>query len=141
MERFFVRDFSLPDYNEVFELWESLGLSRKERGDTAEVITNTIENGGKLFLLIDSQNYKIIGTSWLSNDHRRLYLHHFAVKKEYQGQGLSHILVDESLKFVKELKLQVKLEVHQSNQKAINLYKKSGFKFLGDYDVYIVRDV
>jgi ribosomal protein S18 acetylase RimI-like enzyme len=35
----------------------------------------------------------------------------------------------------------VKLEVHSSNIKAINLYKKFGFIPLGDYHVYIIRDI
>ncbi len=34
----------------------------------------------------------------------------------------------------------VKLEVHRSNKRAIELYKKAGFSYLGDYDVYIIRD-
>jgi ribosomal protein S18 acetylase RimI-like enzyme len=41
----------------------------------------------------------------------------------------------------KEIGLQIKLEVHQSNERAINFYKKAGFKRLGDYDVYIIRDL
>jgi ribosomal protein S18 acetylase RimI-like enzyme len=36
---------------------------------------------------------------------------------------------------------QVKLEVHSTNLKAINLYKKFGFKHLGEYNVYIIRDI
>ena len=36
---------------------------------------------------------------------------------------------------------QVKLEVHSINLKAINLYKKLGFKHLGEYNVYITRDI
>ena len=36
---------------------------------------------------------------------------------------------------------QVKLEVHSTNLKAINLYKKLGFKHLGEYNVYITRDI
>ncbi len=36
---------------------------------------------------------------------------------------------------------QVKLEVHRSNNVAVELYRKAGFEFLGDYDVYIIRDI
>jgi len=36
---------------------------------------------------------------------------------------------------------QVTLEVHKSNEPAVNLYKMFGFKYLGDYDIYIIRDV
>jgi ribosomal protein S18 acetylase RimI-like enzyme len=47
----------------------------------------------------------------------------------------------ESLKIAKELGLQVKMEVHVGNERAIHFYKKCGFKRLGDYDVYIIRDL
>jgi ribosomal protein S18 acetylase RimI-like enzyme len=60
---------------------------------------------------------------------------------ECQGKGLSKILLKESLQFVKSNGAQVKLEVHSTNIKAINLYKKFGFKHLGEYNVYIIRDV
>ncbi|MDI3526842.1 MAG: hypothetical protein PWR03_1025, partial [Tenuifilum sp.] len=49
-------------------------------------------------------------------------------------------LTIESLKYVKEKGYQVKLEVHKNNTRAINLYKQFGFQYLGDYDVYIIRD-
>lgn len=74
-------------------------------------------------------------------DGRRIHLHHFGILPDYQGKGLANLLVESSLKFVKEKGYQVKLEVHESNLKAINLYKKAGFEYLGDYDVYIIRDI
>jgi ribosomal protein S18 acetylase RimI-like enzyme len=49
--------------------------------------------------------------------------------------------MNESLRFVKDKGYQVKLEVHSSNKKAINIYKKSGFTHLDGYDVYIMRDI
>ncbi len=54
---------------------------------------------------------------------------------------MSKPLLRASLKIVKELGLQVKLEVHVDNAKAIHFYEKAGFKRLGDYDVYIIRDL
>ncbi|MBC7124579.1 MAG: hypothetical protein H5T24_03030, partial [Bacteroidales bacterium] len=50
-------------------------------------------------------------------------------------------LTRESLRFVKAKGYQVKLEVHRNNIAAINLYKQFGFQYLGDYDVYIIRDL
>ncbi|RLD73184.1 MAG: hypothetical protein DRJ10_18120 [Bacteroidetes bacterium] len=89
----------------------------------------------------DSNNEKIIGSSWLTNDGRRLYLHHFCILPKYQSKGLSKTLLDKSLAFAKEVNLQIKLEVHRDNTIAKELYHKGGFKYLGDYEVYIIRDV
>ena len=68
-------------------------------------------------------------------------MHHFGIIPGHQGKGLSAELLRESLRFVKEKGYQVKLEVHRTNEKAVNLYKKAGFEYLGDYDVYIIRDI
>ncbi|MDD3860240.1 MAG: N-acetyltransferase, partial [Bacteroidales bacterium] len=87
------------------------------------------------------QTQKIVGTSWITNDSRRLYLHHFGILPEYQRKGLANILMDESMKYASQLKLQIKLEVHKNNEIARNLYIKYGFKYLGDYEVFIVRDI
>jgi ribosomal protein S18 acetylase RimI-like enzyme len=54
--------------------------------------------------------------------------------------GYAHLLMEESLNFAKTTGKQIKLEVHESNHVAIRLYKKWGFNYLGDYEVYIIRN-
>jgi len=53
---------------------------------------------------------------------------------------LATSLLETSLAFAKETGLQIKLEVHQQNKKAIELYQKAGFINLGDYGVFIIRN-
>jgi ribosomal protein S18 acetylase RimI-like enzyme len=137
----YIRDFSESDYPEVLRLWESLGLGGAHRGDDAQVILHTIQMGGQLMLLVEKGSELIVGTSWLTVDGRRTYLHHFGIKAEYQGNGLSKILLEASLKLAKTFGMQIKLEVHKDNIKALGLYKKSGFSYLGDYHTYIIRDI
>lgn len=136
---FFIRDFTESDFDEVDALWTETGIGGAHRGDNLQVILSTMNNG-KLLLLIEKQTSCIIGTSWLTNDMRRIYLHHFCIKPDFQNKGLSHMLCNESIAFAKEKNLQIKLEVHKNNIKAIDLYNKHGFNFLGDYDVYIIRE-
>lgn len=135
-----IRDYIKEDYVKIIPLWESLDLERPERGDNREIIENTIKGGGKLFIFEDIETGEIIGTSWITNDQRRVYLHHFGIKSELQGKGLSKPLLEESLKFAKETGLQIKLEVHKTNIAALELYKKYNFKYLGDYEVYVIRE-
>ena len=141
MSNFIIRDYVPCDYEDVIELWLDIGLGNSQRGDNAEVIAQTLTSGGRLFVLANKNNNEILGTSWLTNDKRRLYLHHFGIKKGYQGKGLSKQLMEASLKFAVDCGLQIKIEVHKENLVALNLYKKYGFKYLGDYDVYIVRNL
>lgn len=139
MEDFIIRDYCENDYPALLNLWESTGLGGAQRGDDAEVIRRTLQAGGKLFLLEKSSDHGIIGSSWLTNDGRRIYLHHFGISPGSQGQGLAKPLLKASVDYARSLNLQLKIEVHRQNTIALNLYKKFGFNYLGDYDVYIIR--
>jgi ribosomal protein S18 acetylase RimI-like enzyme len=141
MSGLIVRDYTRSDYPEVMRIWRETSMGGAERGDDQTVIERSIAMGGRMLLLIDSGNENIIGTSWMTFDGRRIHLHHFCIAPDHQGKGASRILLNESLRLVKEMGYQVKLEVNQENIKAVNLYKSQGFSRLGDYDIYIIRDV
>lgn len=137
---YFVRDYLSSDYETIVFLWESLGLGNAQRGDNKDIISKTLSLGGRLLVLYNSTN-EIVGTSWLTMDGRRTYIHHFGIAASLQGQGLANILLEKSMEVAKSIGLQVKLEVHKENQIALSMYKKAGFVYLGDYDVYIIRDI
>lgn len=141
MNNYIIRDYTNSDLEGLNKLWQETNLGGAQRGDNAKIIEHSIALGGKLILILHSETKEIIGSSWITFDGRRLHLHHIGVKPEFQNRGLGKKLTQESLKFAKEKGYQIKLEVHQENKKAIELYKKLGFIFLGDYDVYIVRDI
>ena len=138
---FIVRDYNPSDYPEMILLWESLGLGNALRGDTEEVILSSLQHGGRLLILEHMPTAAIVGTSWITVDGRRSYLHHFGIAISYQGEKLANLLLNRTLAIVKEIGLQVKLEVHKTNHKAVYLYLKHGFSRLGDYDIYIIRDL
>ncbi len=138
---FLIREYTDSDYPEMTGLWEKLGLGGEHRGDDMQVIRHTIDMGGQILLLIEPDAKAIIGTSWLTIDGRRTYLHHFGIHADYQGKGLAKTLLDTSLKLAKTYGMQIKLEVHKDNSKALGLYKKAGFTYLGEYLVYIIRDI
>lgn len=135
-----IRDYSHGDFDEIAQLWSDTGMGGSARGDSAETIERTLHSGGKLFILENTETKEVIGTSWLTHDHRRIYMHHFGIKPAYQGKGFAHILLKSSIDFSRKSGMQLKLEVHRDNLKAIQLYKKAGFNYLGDYEVYIIRD-
>jgi ribosomal protein S18 acetylase RimI-like enzyme len=141
MNLFSVRDYRSGDFAEIADLWALTGVGGTHRGDNAEVIENTLRHGAKLWILIENSNQSMIGTSWLTHDHRRIYLHHFCIHPDYQGRKLAWNLLEPSLLYAKEKGMQIKLEVHRDNLSAVQLYLKAGFKYLGDYDVYIIRDI
>lgn len=136
-----IRHYQSGDFEGIMNVWEATGLGRPERGDDSSTIERSLSMGGCMLIMTEDESDKIIGTSWITYDGRRLFLHHFGILPGYQGRGLSKELLNESLAFVKKKGVQVKLEVNRQNIVALNLYRKAGFQYLGDYDVYIIRDV
>ena len=141
MDPITVRHYQRGDFPAIMKIWTATELSRPERGDDEAAVERSIAIGGVMLVMCEGPEEEIIGTSWMTYDGRRLHLHHFGITPHRQGRGLSHLLLDETLKEVKRKRCQVKLEVHRSNEKAIKLYMQGGFEYLGDYDVYILRDV
>lgn len=141
MINYIIKDYSAQDFDGLSKLWEETRLGNTQRGDNADIIQHSIDLGGKMILIENTDTNEIIGSSWMTFDGRRIHLHHIGVLPKYQNMGLGKLLTIESLKFAKKKGYQIKLEVHQTNTKAINIYKKLGFNFLGDYDVYIIRNL
>lgn len=136
---FYIRDYLPSDYVKVEQFWNENGLGGKHRGDDAAIVDQTLVAGGHLLVLCNETG-EIIGTSWLTNDKRRTYLHHFGIAEPYRGRGLSKLLLTVSLKLAVKDGYQLKIEVHRNNKVALNLYQSFGFTPLGDYDVFMIRD-
>ena len=138
MENIVIRDYRAEDYPAITDLWLKTGLGGAHRGDNQKIIEKSIKMGGKL-LVAESDDGKILATSWITFDGRRIHLHHFGVMPSFQKRGIGRKLAIESINFAKKKGFQMKLEVHKTNNEAIQLYSKLGFSYLGDYLVYIIR--
>ncbi len=138
--RFSIRDYLPEDYSSLFELWKQCDLAQPERGDSPSAIEKCNKLGGRLLVMEETAGSKIIGSSWMTWDGRRIYIHHFGILPEYQGKGLGTRLAEESLDWIREQGQQVKLEVHKENHRAKKMYEKLGFFAFRDYDIYMIRD-
>ena len=137
-----LRDYRSGDFAALDALWREVGMATPGRGDTEAVVERTLRNdGARLLVLEDPASGEMAGASWITSDGRRLYLHHFAVKPSHQGRGLAKILLRACLDQARAAGLQIKLEVARNNERAVGLYREAGFKSLGDYEVYILRDI
>lgn len=134
-----IRHYKPVDFQQIESLWKETGIYTLERGDTADIISRCNTQGGKFLVLEDEKNQMIIGTSWLTWDGRRIFMHHFAILPSYQGRGYGRKLALESLNFASEKNAPMKLEVHQQNLRAVQLYKSLGFKVFKNYDVYMIH--
>lgn len=135
-----IRDFVPADYDDLKEVWLLDDLGNPQRGDNLDIIMQSIAMGGRL-IVAQTDEGRVVGTCWLTFDGRRLHMHHFGVHPQYQHHGVGHKIMREALHFVKQKGYQVKIEVHRNNAIAIDFYTKYGFIDLGDYNVYIIRDI
>lgn len=138
-ENFQIRDYENSDFDSLIQLWKSTGIFNPERQDDEISIKRCNSIGGKLLVMTDLKNNLIMGSSWMTVDGRRIYLHHFCILPEYQGKGLGKSLGYASLEFIKSTGYQAKLEVQKSNMPAKSLYEKLGFISFTDYDIYMIR--
>ena len=122
----------------IARLWAATGVANPARGDTFAAVAATLRHGARLFTVRVGR--RIAGVCWLTNDGRRLYLHHMAVAPADQGRGYGALLLDAALAYARASCLQIKLEVHRDNHAARRLYLRHGFTSLGDYDVLILRE-
>ncbi len=131
-------EFNHKIYKQITKLWVLTGIANPDRKDSLQTISKTIELGGLIYSLWDID--LLIGTIWLSNDGRRLHAHHMCIHPDYRGKGLAKLLLNPALKYAKKLGLQPKLEVHETNPVARELYKKNGFIELPGYIVMVKRN-
>jgi len=135
-----IRDYRESDYASLMKLWKETGLDLPERKDDAGVIKRCNEMGGCLLVLENTATGEILGSSWMTWDGRRIYLHHFGIHPYWQNLGLGTKLAEASLEWISQTGQQVKMEVHKENKAAIRLYKKLGFVAFADYDLYMIRE-
>lgn len=134
-----LKGLTKDQYLHVSALWAITGVGNSERGDTFESVNQTLYYGGRVILIYDEEIP--VGTVWLTHDFRRLYIHHMAVHPNYRNQGFGKMLMQEALQVARELNLQAKLEVHEDNPVAYELYKSVGFKTLEGFITMIKRDI
>ncbi|MFJ8067103.1 GNAT family N-acetyltransferase [Psychrobacillus sp. NPDC096426] len=120
---------------------ETQNLDR-ERGEAyidtqgfEELIKADTENKNNLFL-VAVMNDKIVGFSRCEGNHLKRYAHKVefgvCVLKDYWGYSIGTNLLKESINWADSNSItKITLNVLETNEKAVNLYKKFGFKIEG----------
>jgi ribosomal protein S18 acetylase RimI-like enzyme len=103
------------------------------------VVKRTLEQGA--IVLVARIEQIPVGTLWITHDFRRAYIHHMAVKPQYQSLGIGRKLIAEATLITRKLGLQAKLEVHRDNPAARKIYSEAGFATLEGYLTMIKREI
>ena len=80
----------------------------------------------KFFVICDKDIFGYIGLWHVDNVAQIL---NFYILEEYQNKGYGTMLLNYAFSYLREKEIDtITLEVRESNQKALNLYEKKGFK-------------
>ncbi|EGT0015243.1 GNAT family N-acetyltransferase [Clostridium perfringens] len=132
-----IRDIKIEDYKEISKIRKMPGvmeniLSNKDEED--ELIKEKIINiENNQYWYVAEEDGKVLGLGILMN-HGNLRKKHVGVitlmvNSDYQNKGIGSLLMDKLINLSESLNIiRLELCVFRDNYKAINLYKKFGFK-------------
>ncbi len=132
-----IRDIKIEDYKEISKIRKMPGVMENilsNKDEEEELIKEKIINMGKnQYWYVAEENGKVIGLGILMN-HGNLRKKHVGVitlmvNSDYQNKGIGSLLMDKLINLSESLNIiRLELCVFRDNYKAINLYKKFGFK-------------
>ena len=132
-----IRDIKIEDYKEISKIRKMPGVMENilsNNDEEEELIKEKIINKGKnQYWYVAEENGKVIGLGILMN-HGNLRKRHVGVitlmvNSDYQNKGIGSLLMDKLINLSESLNIiRLELCVFRDNYKAINLYKKFGFK-------------
>ena len=118
---------------------ESFGASYEDEKDRTENKWKERMRDKNRMILLVLNDKKVIGISVVSFESSAKLIHiaHVSsvyLKKEYRGKGISTMLMNETIKLIRARKStkKINLQVTTNQLAAISLYKKVGFKIVGE---------
>ena len=122
-----IRKMNYLDVDTIVEIEKELFTSPWSRDD----LYYEVEKNAFSIILILENDDEIVGYigMWLLGDQTQITT--IGIRKMYQGKGYGKLLMDKCEEITKMQEFpNINLEVRVSNEKAINLYKKCGFKIV-----------
>jgi len=142
---FHIRDARKNDAEQMLDLIKELADFEKEGHEVeltaADLLKDGFESNPAFKCFVAEKEDKIAGiaivymrySTWKG---KILHLEDLVVSKNYRGQGIGTSLLDEVVKYGKQLGVKrVNWEVLDWNEPAINFYEKKGAKVLRDWNV------
>ncbi len=83
------------------------------------------------------QDGQLVGYSMLTHAADEAHLLNLCVAPEWQGRGLGHLLLKHAIQWAQQMGVDsMFLEVRPSNRPGISLYRKHGFRVVGERPAY-----
>ena len=123
-----IREMTEEDIKEIAELEKECFSEPWSENSLRDELTNET---ARFFVLRDSE--KLLGYIGANNICNEVYITNVAVNSKCRGKGYGGILVKHLIKQSEaERAFFITLEVRKSNENAIKLYEKCGFKLIGE---------
>jgi ribosomal-protein-alanine N-acetyltransferase len=123
-----IREMQESDINEIADLEKACFSEPWSENSLRDELTNET---ARFYVLRDSEN--LLGYIGSNNICNEVYITNVAVNENCRGKGYGKILVNHLIKQSElERAFFITLEVRKSNENAIALYEKCGFKLIGE---------
>lgn len=121
------REMTIEDYEEVIELWKSSDGVGVSEADSRLSFANHIErHPGLNFVALSDDS--IIGAVLCGHDGSRGYIHHLAVRPDFQGKSLGRNLAAMCQRALKQIGInRCHLFVFGTNSGSIKFWEKTGW--------------
>lgn len=122
-----VRPFAEEDRESVVAIWNEVFSSDPPWNEPHSVIDTKTKVQPELFLVYEAEDV-VVATLIAGFDGFRGWIHHLAVRPDYQGQGIARKLIEAAEAGLKSLGCRkVNLQVRVENTDAAEKYRQMGF--------------
>jgi len=132
MSKIRVRDGTLNDVKGTLEFWYLTGIPWKPEGrDAGEELTRQLQTSSVKLLLAEDEE-GVVGNVLGSHDERKGWVNHLAVLPEYEGKGVSALLLEHLEKWFVEQGLEIFAAlIDHDNRRSQSFFAKNGYSFGG----------
>jgi N-acetylglutamate synthase len=136
-------EMKLDRYLELIDFWKNTEGLWASDDDSYENLRIFLKRNPGLNFIAVSEN-KIVGTLKCSQDGRRGFLHHLAVKKEFRKEGIAKALINKCLEKLQQAGItsdKVRVFVLDTNKPALEFWKHNGFvEQIYDYRTFELKN-
>ncbi len=138
-----IRQFTMKDYDEVFELWtKTPGVGLRSMDDSREGIEHFLRrNPTTSFVAVEGGC--IVGVILGGHDGRRGAIYHACVREAYRRRNIAARMMDCLIEAMKKEKIsRIALVCYQDNEPGNNFWSAYGFQRREDlnYYTYVINE-
>lgn len=132
-----VRKMTIKDYNEVYELWQSIKKFAIRQIDDSKDGIKKFLNRNKTTCVVAVCDNKIVGSILCGHDGREACFYHVCVKEDVRNHGIATKMVNNIIIKLKKLGInKVRLVAFKENKLGNDFWKDIGFAQNTNLNIY-----